>query len=140
MNALWTEIGAPPTGVHVHDDTDGPQHTLTPEAIRKKRGTDVRLNAVAWRQDPLCGLIVGITERTWQIKDVDSFTLAFCRPAKGGGRVSLSIEASDVAWPRQFITSSKSFSEEQLAWSRTLMNTLKELGFNTQEKDEGYDA
>ena len=140
MNASWTEIPAPPTGVHVHDDTDGPRHELTPQTIRNKRGPDLRLDAVAWRQDPLCGVIVGITERTWQTNDVDGFILSFSRPAKGGGRVSISIEANGIAWPRQFITSSKSFSEEQLTWSRTLLNTLKELGFKTQEKDEGYDA
>jgi hypothetical protein len=140
MNKSWIEIKAFPAGIHVHQDSNGPHHPLTPEAIRKKRGSAVQLDAVAWRQETLCGVIIGITERTWQTKDVTSFILCYSRPAKGAGSVSITIEANDISWPNQFITSSKNFSEELLVWSRSLMNALNNLGFNTQEKDEGHDA
>ena len=86
------------------------------------------------------GLIIGITERTWQCIDVDGFVATYCRPAKGEGYVSVWTKDSLKAAQSEVITSSKQFSEAQLAWSRALLAAVRELGFPTEEQDMGRDA
>jgi hypothetical protein len=119
------------------------RHPLTPDEIRERYVLEVTDSSlVVWRSLAIgrFGFRAGIDELTWSLPRIGSIELAFYRPAKGQGSVSLCIN-EQPSRSMELALSSDHFDPALLDWFRPILTLLAEMfPGRVRERDGGYDA